>query len=309
MRGSEEPGAAIVPCAHGEVLIGSDGSDGGLREFDADGAVVGAGDFGLDEGGFQAGPEFGADQEVVETPPDVPGAGAGHEAPPSVMAAAWFEFPEGVEEAGVEYGLESGAFLGGEAVVAEVGFRVREVQFGVGDVEIAAEDYGLGGLESAKEGQERPVPVLSIVEAGQFPLGVGDVDVDEEEVGELGGEHSSFAVMRGNADAGGYVEGAMSGEDGGAAVTLLLGGVPVGGIGGGPALLDVVGAGFGFLEAEDVGAVVLEVVQEVLAQHRAETVDIPGDKLHRGEGTRRRGSSNLRTWDLGRSGLAVDWVG
>src|SRR5574344_1224593 len=106
-------------------------SMGGASEFqfEADGAVVAAHDFGADPGAFERGAQGGGGDEVVDAPPDVAGAAVGHLAPPRVVAGAFFELAEGVDEAGVEQGGEVVALLVGEAGAAVVGL-------GVGDVEL-----------------------------------------------------------------------------------------------------------------------------------------------------------------------------
>jgi hypothetical protein len=43
----------------------------------------------------------------------------------------------------------------------------------------------------------------------------------------------------------------------------------------GPELLDVVGRGLGFLQAKDIRVLLRELIEEILAQHRPQPVDIP----------------------------------
>ena len=244
--------------------------------------MVAAEDFGADVGFLEARAEGLREEKVVDAPADVPGAGAGHGTPPAVMTAALFKFPEGVHETGVHEVGETGAFLDGETVVADVGLGVRQVEFAVGHVEVAAEDDRFLAFELFQVFQKIGVPDLAIGEALQFALGVGDVNVDEVEVIEFGGLHAAFAVVLGDVDVRRDLKGALAGEDGGAGVAFLLGAVPIGGIGGGPELLDLVGGALGLLEAEDIRLFRLEVFEKVLFEDGAETVDVPGDQFHAG---------------------------
>ena len=55
------------------------------------------------------------------------------------MAIAGREHAEGIDEPRVDEGLEAGPLLVSEAFLADVAFRMCKVQFGVGNVEVAAE--------------------------------------------------------------------------------------------------------------------------------------------------------------------------
>ena len=63
-------------------------------------------------------------QHVVDSPSDIASPGIGEMAPPRVVAVALFEFPEGVDESGVDESLESRAFLVRKALFAAIWFWV-----------------------------------------------------------------------------------------------------------------------------------------------------------------------------------------
>ena len=109
-------------------------------------------------------------QKIVESPADVPGAGRAHGTPPRVMLRTLLEFTKGVEKPSSDKGIEPGAFLGRETVVLHVGLGIREINFRVRDVEVAAENDGLFLLQLFKELQEILVPLLAIRQAGEFAL-------------------------------------------------------------------------------------------------------------------------------------------
>ena len=191
------------------------------------------------------------------------------------MPAALLELAERVDEAGLDQGAEPGAFLRGEPVVLHVRLRIRQVDLGVGHVQVAADDDGFGLFQLLEIREEVPVPLLAIGQAGEFAPGVGHVDVDEVERGELRRQHPALVVVLQMADAAGHFERGGFREDGGAGITLLLRPVPVGGQLGRPGRFDVVRVALGFLEAKDVGRFAGEELEEVLLQHGAQPVDVP----------------------------------
>src|ERR1039458_4754112 len=147
-----------------------------LLKFDADRAVIAAQHIRPDEGTFESRAQHGADEEVVNAPANVPGTRAGHLAPPGVMSPALFEFAEGVEETGAHEGAETGAFLGCEAVVVDVGLRVREVNFRVRHVEVAAEDHGFFLFQLFEVTKKIPIPLLADADVSKpRPRGAGPV--------------------------------------------------------------------------------------------------------------------------------------
>jgi hypothetical protein len=75
--------------------------------------------------------------------PHVPGARRHPVGPPGVFLGALIDLTEGVEEAGLEQAGEFRAFLIGESRISAVGRRMLQVDFLVGDVQVAAQDDGL----------------------------------------------------------------------------------------------------------------------------------------------------------------------
>lgn len=101
----------------------------------------------VDVGGFEMRDEAFGNEEVVNAPADVALAGFCPMRPPSVALEGGIEIAEGVDEAGGEEIFNSLAFFFGESGVMLVVFRAGEVERSVGDVEIAANNDGLGALE------------------------------------------------------------------------------------------------------------------------------------------------------------------
>ncbi len=171
-------------------------------------------------------------------------------------------------------------------------FGVGEVNLGVRHIEIAAEDYGFLLFQFFEVAKKIAVPLLAIGEAGEFALGVGHINVHEKELGELRGEHAALVVVFGDANASRDVRRARAGEDGGAGVALFPGAVPIGRIVRRPELFDIVGAALGFLEAEHVRLLGVEILEKIFPQHRAQAVDVPRNQLHGPTLTRCRARAN-----------------
>ena len=177
--------------------------------------------------------------------------------------------------------IETSALGIGEAGVLAVFLGPREVDFLVGDVEIAAEDDGLGLGLAGDVLAEGGVPCEAVGQAAEAVLCVGRVNVDEGEVGIFERENAAFFVVFLDAEAFFDVERLLSGENGDAGVAGFFGGAPV-------VLVaaelerefDLLGAGFGFLEAEDVGVLGGDEVGEAFFDGGADAVDVPGNEFH-----------------------------
>lgn len=210
------------------------------------------------------------------------------------MAVSLGEEAEGVDEAGLEEGLEAGALLVGEAMGLVIGAGVGKVFLGVGDIEIAAEDNGLFLLELFAVGQEGRIPMLPAhVQAGEFALAVGGVNGDQPEFGILGGQDSPlfigvtedvtfYLVFVDNClgQAAGDVERLGFAEDGGAGVAFLFGRVPVFVI-----LWQVDFSltlfSFGFLNTQNIRLVLGDKrLKSAFIDDCADAVDVPGVDFH-----------------------------
>ncbi len=179
------------------------------------------------------------------------------------------EMAEGVDETRVQKFAKAGSFLRGEAGAFMVGFRAGEIDFLMSDVEVTGGhdrfSFGFEGFEILAEGD---VPFHAIGEAKEFIFGVGRVNGDEEEVGVFEGEDAAFEVTFGAlfaTDSKSHAEWFGLGEDGGAGVAGLHRGVPVDAVASEfEGNIDLLGFGFGFLEAKDVRGVFEDEVGEVL---------------------------------------------
>src|ERR1035437_9874473 len=110
-----------------------------LIKLDANRAMVAARHGGADERPFQTRTQRLRDEKIINAPPDVPRTRAGHRTPPSVMSPALLKFAERVHKTGVHKRGEAVALLNRETVVADVGLGIRQINFRVCHVEVAAE--------------------------------------------------------------------------------------------------------------------------------------------------------------------------
>ena len=236
--------------------------------------MVAAHDFGVDGGVGDLAEEALAGDEVVDAPSGVLLPGLEAVGPPGVGDLGGVEGAEGVDEAAAEQLAELRALLVGEAGIAAVGLRVFQVYLLVGHVEVAAEDDGFLTVEVHEVGTEVVVPRHAVVEALEAVLRVGRVAVDEEEPGHFKCDDAPFVVVVVDAHAVGDRQGLVPGEDGGAGIAFLLGGVPINVV----ALegqVELSGLHLCFLQAEEVGVELCEHIAEALALAGPQTVHVP----------------------------------
>ncbi len=181
-------------------------------------------DAGLADAGHQA---LG-DEPIVDAPSCVVGSGVASVAPPGVgIGGVGVSLSPYVGEACLEELGEFGAFVEGEACVVAVGVGVFEVYFVVSYVHVAAGDHGFFAVEADEVVAEVVVPCEAVGEAPEAFLGVGRVDVDEEEAFELEGDEASFVVVLFDAESVADVRGCVACEDGCSGIAFLVGIVPV----------------------------------------------------------------------------------
>ena len=210
------------------------------------------------------------------------------------MPVALGEDSEGVDETGIDEVLEALALLVGEALLAAVGLGVGEIQLGMRDIQVAAEDHGLLLLQQLAVGKEGRVPVLvAQCQPAEVFLGIGGIHRDDMEISVFRRDHAAFvgavafqfvgklvAVGERLRESVGDFQRLLLGEDRGARVALFHRGVPVLVVAG-QVDFDLPAFGLGFLQAQDVRLVLgQEGLEGALPQHGANAVDVPGIDFH-----------------------------
>src|SRR5271170_2858871 len=138
--------------------------------------MIAAHHVGMDVGGDHLAAQRRGYEKIIDAPADVARAGVGEIAPPGVVTVALLEQAEGIDEAGVDEVLESLALLVGEALLAAIGLRIRQIELGVRDVQIAAKNDRLVALEPPAVVEERRVPVLvAQLQSAEIVFGVRGV--------------------------------------------------------------------------------------------------------------------------------------
>ena len=97
----------------------------------------------------------------------------------------------------------------------------------MGNVQVAADDYGLLLIQPGEIPPESLVPLHPVADPGQLPLGVGGVAGGKEKRRVFQGNHASLRVQLRHPYAVADGKGRVLCKDGSAGVALFLGVVPV----------------------------------------------------------------------------------
>lgn len=131
------------------------------------------------------------DEEVVQAPADVLGSGVVHVAPERVGAGQLrIEVTECVDEAQRQQLGEPITLLLSEAGVLLVRLRIRQVHFLMGNIHVTSDYHRLLLVQLLDVGVEDVVPFQALVQGHQTATRVDDVDGNDEELFELGGDHA-----------------------------------------------------------------------------------------------------------------------
>ena len=201
-------------------------------------------------------------------------------APPAVtVGVVGVKMAEGVGEAAVQQYGHLLSFFVCKARILVVCLRVFEVDFFVSHVHVTTDDDGFLAIEFKKIVAEGILPSHSVVESAESVLTVWGIDADEIVVFHLESDDAPFVVVFFEAEAVGYIDGGMSGEDGSSRVAFLLGVVPIGGLAW-EFQVELSGLHLCFLKAEEVGIQFGKSFGKVLPYHCSEAVDVPADIFH-----------------------------
>ena len=172
-------------------------------------------------------PQPVGDEKIVDAPPRVVLPGVEAVGPPGVgPLPVRIEVPEGVCKPGGQQGGHFFPLLVGEAGVAPIGLGVFQVNLLVGHVQVAAVNDRLGPVQGDEVIPQVVLPLHAVVDPLQPVLGVGGVAAYQVEGPVLQSDEPPLVVVGFPVHAVGHGGGSVGGEDGGAGVPLLLGGVP-----------------------------------------------------------------------------------
>ena len=180
----------------------------------------------------------------------------------------------GIGEAAVEQSCHLAALLVGEARVLAVGLGVLEVDLAVSDVEVAAEDHGLGLLQLLEIRQKSVLPCHAVIQTAKLILRVRRIAGHGKEIREFRCDHPSLVVMLLDADTVTDRKRLLLGEHRRARISLLFGVVPVGVIPLGREV-DLPLLKLCLLQTENVRVDLFEKVLKPLCHAGSQTVDVP----------------------------------
>src|ERR1700730_8202828 len=216
--------------------------------------------------------------------------------PPRIMAVPLREKPERIDEPRIHHILKSLALLVGESLFPAVRLGICEIEFGVGDVQIAAKNNRLARLELPAISQKCRIPMLEAqIQPAEVVLGVRRIHGDHVIVFEFSRDDPALIgavasqlvretearskLRRITVDDGDRL---LLGKNGRSRIALFGRRVPVLAV---ARQIDFNLPAFslGLLETQDIGLMFLEERQEQpLAMDRANAVHIPGVELHDG---------------------------
>src|SRR5688572_24028792 len=254
-------------------------------------SVVGEPRGRMDRAGPQARQQRRRHELVVDAPAHVLGAGGAAVAPPGVVLALGVQRAVGVDPAGTVHAqaIEPVAFGGEAAGVLLVGFPVPDVALAAHDVPVAAQHVVAPGLQPLLQDRRQPLHDLELEALAQLAGGTRrNVEGHHAEVAEARLDVAALVVERGPAHRGQDFVGFAAAVDGHAAVALLRarvlepGAVAVRAEG---AVVQLVLLRLGFLQAQDVGVLAGEPVEEALGGGRTQAVGVEADDAHRERGS------------------------
>ena len=188
---------------------------------------------------------------------------------------------ETVGKAGSQQFGHLAPLLVGEARRAAVGAGVLQVDLLVGHVQVTADDHRLFGVQVQQVSTQVILPLHAVVNAGQFVLGVGHIQVHQIEVLEFQGDGPALMAVGLHPDAVPGIEGLQPGVDQSAGIALLLGTVDVFGIAF-RLKVRLAGLHLGLLQADGIGVKGSKGFGKALFQAGTKAVHVPADEFFHG---------------------------
>ena len=220
---------------------------------------------------------------VIDAPAKVFGTGTGAKTPPAVMVGLLHQLTETVDIAVAEEIRHPLPLFGEEARRGVVLSWVVDVDVLVADVVVARKHQLRPFLTQridilTEEIQPNHFERLTLVASSAR----GMIDAHHREVAKVGAEETALVVVKGFVHAIDHVVGFLLRDEAHAAVAFLLGWEPV--------MMvahhlkvhqgDLVGCGFQLLEAEHVGLIVVNPLQQAFVDGGPYAVDVVADDFH-----------------------------
>ena len=171
------------------------------------------------------------------------------------------------------------ALLIGEARRAAVGAGVLQINVLVRDVQIAAEDDRLLGVELLQVAAQVVLPLHAVVDARQLVLGVGHIEVHKVKIRVFQRDGAPLVVVDVLVETVPYRQCGRFRPDGRTGVALFVGAVDIFGVAC-RCKIRLTGLHLRLLNAEEIRIQRVEGILKALFQAGAQAVDIPADEFH-----------------------------
>ena len=200
-------------------------------------------------------------------------------APPAVLHLFRVQYAEAVGKTSVQQLGHFGALLIGKACAHVVGLIVLDIDLAVGNVQVAAKDHRLFGVQRQQICPESVLPLHAVVQPLQAVLTVGCVAVHQIKRRVFQRQHSSFVVVLLHADAHGHGQRRFPAPAGRSGVAFLFGGIGVLRVAR-RGKIRLTGLHLGLLHREDVGIQRGKALGKAVGKAGTQAVDIPADEFH-----------------------------
>lgn len=263
-------------------LIAEDGF--GELHVHSDGAVIAAGHFWKDESILNLFLEVFGAVEVVDPPADISGTSTRAHAPPGVLI--WFvrmEHPKGIVKSICLKSVHPFALHGEKARNIFIFLGPGEIDGEVGGIHVASdEDFFAFPHLCHDPFLEGLVELHFESKALWAGFAIGEVDVVELEISELGHEGAALLIEFFDPESSGdSLRLELRKESRPAIALLALGAVPIGDIALGheDLYIQLFFLSFGFLQDQDVGLLMVQPFGKALFLDGTDAIDVPGDDL------------------------------
>ncbi|KAG1405811.1 hypothetical protein G6F59_012483 [Rhizopus arrhizus] len=298
----ERQAAAEAEHGHGQRRRSAEGALDACPALVADRQALVA----IDRAAAQAVTQARGDELVVDAPTDIVGAGGAAVAPPGVVLAGGVEQAVGIGPAAAGGDIGGLAVVGAQRVepvalfrqaagVLLVGLPVLDVQRRTDDVPVAAQHVVAAAARPFLEDRPQPFHHFELETLAQVARAAGrDIEGDHAEVAVARLDVAAFVVERGPAQRGDDLVRLALAVDRHAALALLGDGVAVEAVVAVRAehrVGQLVFLGLGLLDAQDVGVLGPEPIEEALGCGGTDAIGVETDDAHAGDLRRETGQA------------------
>ena len=139
--------------------------------------------------------EFTRSEEVINSPTRIIRSRISEIGPPSIDSLeARISLAEDIDESDIHKRIKPSSLFESESVLTLILFRVFEVYRLVCDIEITAKYHRFVYLEFVEKHTHGSIPFLTVFEAREVVLGIGNVGIHEIEILKFESERTAFII-------------------------------------------------------------------------------------------------------------------